>query len=212
MLVNQVKKTYLNELNIKQDSPILAQLRLYAENKQIPIIQDDGMHLLIQFLRASDAKRVLELGSAIGYFAICASLLANVEVVSLEIDPQMTEIAKKNIDAAGLDTQVRIINTDALSFDPSELGMFDLLFIDAAKAQYQKFFEKYEHCVNKGGMIVSDNLLFRGQVESPETIISRNRKQLVNKIKNYNSWLKEKAGYLTYFYEIGDGIAISIKQ
>jgi len=206
-----VEQSYLSDLNIKQDPPILAKLRLYATEKQIPIIQEDGMHLLVQLLIASNAKTVLELGSAIGYFAIAVALLAKVQVVTLEIDPEITEIAKRNISEAGLLEQVKIVNTDALNFNPEMLGKFDLIFIDAAKAQYQKYFEKYEHSVNKGGIIVSDNLLFRGQVERPETIISRNRKQLVNKIKKYNSWLKDKTGFLTYFYEIGDGIAISIK-
>jgi len=209
--VKFVEQSYLNELNAKQDPPILAKLRQYATEKQIPIIQEDGMHFLVQLLIASNAKRVLELGSAIGYFAIAAALLAKVQVVSLEIDPIITEIANRNVADAGLLEQVEIVNTDALIFDSDTLGKFDLLFIDAAKAQYQKYFEKYEHTVNTGGIIVSDNLLFRGQVERPETIISRNRKQLVNKIKKYNSWLKDNHEFLTYFYEIGDGIAISIK-
>jgi len=203
---------YLETLNQKPEHPVLEDIRSLASNLKIPIIQKDGMQLITQLLLISGARTVLELGGAIGYFAIFSTLNANVRVTSVEVDPRLMETAAQFAQTAEVASRIDFINADALKLEASAFREYDLLFIDAAKSQYQKFFTMYSGSVRKGGIIVSDNLLFRGHVEHPETIISRNRRQLVNKIRQYNTWLKEQPGFLTYFYEIGDGIAISIKE
>ena len=207
-----MESPYLEILNQKPEHPVLEEIRSLASALKIPIIQKDGLQLIRQFLLASGARKVLELGSAIGYFAIFTALYANVDVTSVEVDPQLLAAAAKFAKKAGVGNKIDFMNADALSLDAGIFRDYDLLFIDAAKSQYQKYFTMYSGSVRTGGIIVSDNLLFRGHVEHPETIISRNRRQLVNKIRQYNTWLKEQPGFLTYFYEIGDGIAISIKE
>ena len=99
---------------------------------------------------------------------------------------------------------------DASLVDVSD--KYDLIFIDAAKAQYINFFEKFSKNLNKNGVIISDNIGFHGMVESDERIESRNLRQLVNKIRNYIDYLKENKKFTTEFYKIGDGISVSIKN
>ena len=88
---------------------------------------------------------------------------------------------------------------------------FDLIFIDAAKSQYIKFFEKFESNVVDGGTVISDNLNFHGLVKQDLKIENRRLRQLVAKIKNYVEYLKKKSNFKTIFLDIGDGIGVSTK-
>lgn len=204
--------SYLEKTNLSLKHELLDQMRTFAENSHIPIISEDGIHLFLQLVSLSKAKRILEIGTAIAYTSIALGLQEGVKVTTIERNPEMIMLAKKYVSEAQLAEDITIIESDALLVDETTLGEFDCIFIDAAKSQYIKFFEKYEKCLKKDGFIITDNLLFRGQVEEPSTIISRNRKQLVGKIRKFNSWLIQNSNYLTYIYDIGDGIAISIKK
>jgi predicted O-methyltransferase YrrM len=92
------------------------------------------------------------------------------------------------------------------------LGSFDLLFIDAAKGQNLPLFQKFACLVSPGGIIVIDNLLFHGFVANPETIISRDRRQMIHKIQQFNEWILANANYDTHIYNLGDGIGVCYKK
>ena len=207
-----LKNQYLEKINPVLDEPVFVKMRKLAEEQNIPIITEDGIHLLLQLVQIGKVKRVLEIGTAIAYTCIVLSKTSNIEVVSIERNPEMITYAKSFISEAGVSSKVTVIDGDALEIDEEKLGMFDLIFIDAAKAQYIKFFEKYEKTLLKGGVIVTDNLLFHGQVEDPSGIISKNHKQLVRKISHFNEWIVSQEGYNSHIYEIGDGMGISIKK
>lgn len=190
---------------------LIKTMEKYAKEHDVPIMQEEGIHFLCDFIKKHEVKTILELGSAIGYSAIrMAQLDESIKIVTIERDDERYKEACKNIEQAGLSNRIEIIHGDALETEIS--GEFDLLFIDAAKAQYIKFFEKYTPNVKKEGYILSDNLKFHGFVEHTELIESRNLRQLVRKIKNYIDYLKELEGFDTTFYEFGDGVAISQKN
>ena len=88
---------------------------------------------------------------------------------------------------------------------------YDMIFIDAAKAQSKKFFELYTPLLRKGGIVVTDNVLYHGFVSNIDIVRSRNVRQMVKKVQQYNQWLMEQSGYTTNFLNIDDGLAISIK-
>jgi len=207
-----LKNEYLNRLNSVFDDPVLKRLRKESIQEQIPIMTEEGIHFLIQLIQIGKINRVLEIGTAIGYSAIAISRHTSATVVTIEKDKRMEIRANKNIEESNLKDKINVIFADALDIEIQSLDKVDLIFIDAAKAQYIKFFEKYEPILLDKGVIISDNLLFRGQVEDTSSIISRNRKQLVRKIQKYNTWLLENQNFNTYIYEIGDGIAVSIKK
>ena len=182
----------------------------YAKENHIPIMLSDGIDFLCDFIKKNNVKKILEIGSAIGYSAIrMASVSSDIEVITIERDKARYDIAVSNINDMGLSDRIKIINDDVFNVELND--SFDLIFIDAAKSQYIKFFEMFHPNLKIGGYVVSDNLSFHGLVESNQIIESRNVRGIVRKIRNYIEFLKSNDKYVTNFYEIGDGISISEK-
>ncbi len=189
----------------------LKELEVYAEEKNIPIMQKKGIDFLCKIIAKSDVKNILEIGTAIGYSAIKMALVNDdITVTSIERDQDRYIEALNNIKKAKLDKRIDVIYKDAL--DVKLKDKYDLIFIDAAKGQYIKFFEKFKENLNPGGIIISDNLSFHGLVEQKERIESRNLRQLVGKIKKYIEFLENNKEFKTKFYKVGDGIAVSLKE
>jgi len=204
---------YLKAMNPKETNTLLVSLRRFAEENNVPIITLEGIHFLKQLIQLKRAKNILEIGTAIAYSTIQMAMIDSVEsLTTIERDPLMVLNAKSNIKQSKLAHKITLIEGDALNVSLSEGQTFDLIFIDAAKAQSQRFFEKYEPFLSEDGIIVTDNLLFHGMVENPENITSRNLKQLVRKIDAFNHYLMQKEGYDTIIYPIGDGMSVSIKR
>lgn len=186
-------------------------MELYAKENDVPIMQKEGILFLQEMIEKYQITSILEIGSAIGYSAIqMCRLHPRIKVVSIERDDIRYQKAVENVKLCDMEDRITLIHGDALQ--TAITGMYDLIFIDAAKAQYIKFFERYEPNLKKGGIIVSDNLKFHGFVDTKERIKNRNTRQLVGKIKRYITYLKENPNYETTFYDTGDGIAISYKK
>ena len=190
---------------------MIEEIEKYARENDIPIMQKDGIDFMCNYIKEHGVKSILEIGTAIGYSSIKMALVNdNISVVTVERDEERYNEAIKNINKFGLEDRIKVHLCDALDFKIDE--KFDLIFIDAAKAQYIKFFEKYKVNLNKNGVIISDNLLFHGFVENIEQVRSKNLRQLVKKIIKYRKFLEENTEFKTTFYEIGDGIAVSKKE
>ena len=119
----------------------------------------------------------------------------------------MYKEATKNIEKLNFKNRINVIHGDALEIEIK--GKYDLIFIDAAKSQYIKFFEKYKYNLNENGSIITDNLSFHGLVDDDSKTNNRNTKQLVKKIRNYIEFLNNNNEFDTEFYKIGDGISVS---
>ena len=189
----------------------LEELEKYARDNNIPIMQKDGIEFLTNYIKENNIKNILEIGSAIGYSAIRMALVCDdIKVTTIERDKERYDIALKNIESFNLNDRINIILSDALNIELTD--KYDLIFIDAAKAQYIKFFEKFDKNLDVNGIIVSDNLSFHGLVEDDTKTTNRNTKQLVKKIRKYIEYLKNNKNYSTTFYKLGDGVAVSIKN
>lgn len=188
----------------------ISELEEYAKINNIPIIQSDGINFIINEIKKRNIKNILEIGSAIGYSAIRMALAKDdINVVTIERDTIRYNEAINNINNFNLNTRIKVINIDA--FDYIDSNKYDLIFIDAAKGQYIKFFEKFKYNLNDNGIIVTDNLEFHGMVNNTDKIKNRNTKQLVKKIEKYILFLKDNKDFNTTFYSVGDGISISKK-
>lgn len=186
-------------------------LEEYARKNGVPIMMKDGIEFLIKLIHDNDVKSVLELGTAIGYSSIRMCLSKDdLFVTSIERDPKMYSLALSNISDFKLDDRINVIFGDALDVDVD--GMFDLIFIDAAKAQYIRFFEKYKNNLASDGLIVTDNLNFHGLSEKEESIKSKDLRGLVRKINNFHRFLIDNKEFETKFYQIGDGISVSKRR
>lgn len=190
---------------------LIRELEEYARNHDIPIMQKEGIEFFRNLVQENQIKSILEIGSAIGYSAIqLARICPEIKIVTIERDDDRYRQAICNVQKSGLGNQITLIHGDALETEVE--GKFDCIFIDAAKAQYIKFFEKYEKNLKNEGLIISDNLSFHGFVDHPEKKMSRNLRQLVRKIKTYIEYLKDNPNYETIFIDEGDGLAISRKR
>lgn len=187
----------------------LEEIEKYAEENNVPIMTNDGIEFLINYIKTNNVKKILEIGAAIGYSAIRMALIdEEIRITTIERDEQRYLEAVKNIKKFNLENRINLIFKDA--FDVEITEEYDLIFIDAAKAQNIKFFEKFCKNLKLNGTIITDNMNFHGLVNlSPEEIKSRNLRALVRKLKDYTKYLKENKDYDTEFLDIGDGIAIS---
>lgn len=189
----------------------IEKIEKYAKDNNIPIMQKDGIEFLEKFIKEKQIKKILEIGSAIGYSAIkMAKVDKDITVTTIERDEERYKQALKNIEKFDLNSQIKIILSDALEIKIKD--KYDMIFIDAAKAQNIKFFEKFQKNLNENGYIITDNLNFHGLTTDVESIKSKNLKALVKKINNYKKYLKESKEYTTKFIEIGDGISITKKN
>ena len=190
----------------------LKKIRAYASREAVPILQDETGDFICAYIQEHDVKSVLEIGTAIGYSSIkFASMREDIHVTTIELDIDRHITAVENIKQAGLSDRVTAIQGDALFYDLGD-QKFDLIFIDAAKAQYIKFFEKYKANLADGGVIISDNLSFHGMVADLSLTHNYSTKKLVKKIQKYVAFLKENQEFETEFFETGDGISVSRRK
>lgn len=199
---------------VKQEDELLLNMEQYASEHGVPIMDRLGMEFMLQMLRLIQPKAILEIGAAIGYSGIrMASAVDDVHVVTIERDSDRYEKAVSYIQKSSVSERISLLYGDALEvFDEVQKhGTFDVIFIDAAKGQYQRFFELYEPLLNKKGVIITDNVLFRGLV-AEENIENKRIRSLVKKIKTYNEWLMAHHAYDTVIFPIGDGVAVSKKK
>ena len=185
----------------------------YAKEHNVPIIEKESIAFLMKFIKQHDIKNVLEIGSAIGYSGILmASSSRQVKVTTIERDETNYMEALKNVKKCGFEGKVTVVFQDALELNLAEGTEYDLIFIDAAKGQYKKFFEKYKYFLAPGGAIITDNLKFHGYVGKSDKIESKNLRQLVGKIEGYIDFLKTNEEFDTEFLDIGDGLSVSVRK
>ena len=189
----------------------ILEMENYASEHNVSIIEKKSIAFIMKYIRDNNIKNVLEIGSAIGYSAINMALTSSdVCVTTIERDKDRYIEAVKNIKEFNLEDRITLILADALAFNTDE--EFDLIFIDAAKSQYIKFFEKFSKNLKQKGFIVTDNINFHGLTYSDKTKMSRNLRQLITKLERYINFLKDNEKFKTRFFEIGDGVAISRRR
>lgn len=186
-------------------------LEVYAKEYNIPIMQKDGILYLINYIKDNNITNILEIGSAIGYSAIMmASINENKHVTTIEKDEERYNIAKVNIKKYNLEDRITIIYGDATVKEID--GLYDLIFIDAAKGKNILFFEKFKNNLKEDGTIITDNLSFHGLVEDESKINTKNQMGIVNKIKKFIEFLDNNKEFITTYIPVGDKIAISKRR
>lgn len=189
----------------------MKELEEYAKINNIPIMQKDGILYLINYIKENNIKNILEIGSAIGYSSIMmASINSDIRITTIERDKDRYDLAVFNIKKYNLDKQINIIYGDAVDTDIA--GMYDLIFIDAAKGKNIFFFEKYKNNLVKRGTIITDNLSFHGLVEDSDLVKTKNQRGIVNKIKDFISFLDNNEEFATEYIPVGYKIAISKRR
>jgi len=182
-----------------------------ALENHIPIIMDDTLEVITKTIqeRKIEINSILEIGTAVGYSAICfASLLKqNGTIDTIERDEERIKQAKENIKLMNLEKTIKIYEGDALEILPTLNQKYDMVFIDAAKGKYPIFFQEACRMLNKGGIIFADNVLYKGYVRS-----DYNKHKQRTAVRNLREFLAEvehnPEKYDTEVLEVGDGLAV----
>lgn len=191
----------------------IEEMRAYAKENDVPIIQDEGLAFLKTIVKLYKPKNILEIGTAIGYSSSLMSIYSNANVYTIERDENMYNEAIKNIKDLNLSDKVHVIFKDALEItDELDNLKFDMIFIDAAKGQYTNFFNKFTPLLNEHGIVVTDNMLFHGFLDNKEEIKSRSLRSLMRKLQGYHDFLLNNKDYDTSIFNLGDGMALSFKK
>lgn len=201
---------YIRELLPKSEGHIKV-MEDYAVENNVPIIHPEVAQLLRIIIKSHGVKNILEIGTAIGYSASVMSLAAGEgsKVVTIERDDNMCLIAAENIKLLELDS-IKIVKGDAMEVLEKIEGEFDLVFLDAAKGHYDHFLPMCLERLKKGGLLVCDNVLFRGMVATNKLLIRR-KITIVKRMRKYLSHISNMPGLETVILPIGDGVALSLK-
>lgn len=190
----------------------MSDLKQFAKDNHVPIIQDGGLDFLLKTIIKINARDILELGSAIGYSAISMARLSDdIHIDTIERDQKMYEEAVKNVSDASLNNQITLNFMDIRDYVPSK--KYDLIFVDAAKGQYYNYLNQFIDYLKEDGVMFFDNMVFHGLTKNPDAIKNRNTRSLVRKINKFKELVKEDSRFDIILYEdIGDGILILTRR
>ena len=184
------------------DEVYFEKIKQKALEEHIPIIMDDTLEVIAKILIENKPKRILEIGTAIGYSAICFSKYLS--------EDGIIEQANENIKKLGLENQIHIHGGDAVEILPTLSEKYDVIFIDAAKGKYPFFLKESERLLNPHGIIFADNILYKGYVMSDYN--KHKQRTAVRNLREYIKEVTEDPNFETEILEVGDGLAISKRR
>ena len=190
----------------------LSQLEKFARERYIPVMLDDTKELLFDTVRKAQPKRILEIGTAIGYSGI-VMLSASSEAIlnTVELDENTASLARKNFEEFGVGERVNIFVGDAREIVRLLTGSYDFIFLDGPKGQYDVFLPYLTDLLEVGGTLVCDNVLYKGLVEQ---IPADKRHKHITVARNMRAFLDDitnNSRYKTVLHRIGDGVTVSVK-
>lgn len=183
-------------------------LKKDALENHIPIIMDDTLEKIKEILETEKPKRILEIGTAVGYSASCFVRYAeDVVVDTIELDEERAKQAIENVKKIGVSENINIMIGNAVEILPTLSGEYDIVFIDAAKSKYSIFLEEGIRLIRNGGLILADNVLYKGYVMSDYN--KHKQRTAVRHLREYIKEVTENPNLKTEILEIGDGLAIT---
>ncbi len=187
---------------------LLEEIERYGRKNKIPILLDDSLEYINNLLSKIKPKRILEIGTAIGFSAINFSkyLTEGGRIDTIEIESLRVEQALENIEKVGVSDKIRVMEGDALNILPYLNELYDVVFIDAAKGKYNEFFEHALRLCKKGGYIIADNVLYKGMVQSDYN--KHKQRTAVNKLRIFISSVLSNNKLDSNLLDIGDGLMI----
>ena len=188
---------------------MLDKIKEKALNEHIPIIMDDTLDVIGKYLEKEKPKRILEIGTAVGYSAICFSKFLDKDGVidTIERDEERIKEAKINIKEMNLENVINIYEGDAIEILPTLDEKYDVVFIDAAKGKYPFFLKEALRMINKNGIIFADNILYKGYVMSDYN--KHKQRTAVRNLREYIKEITENPNLETEILDVGDGLAVS---
>lgn len=189
----------------------LNQIKKFAKITSVPIMKDEGVEFICNYIKEHNVKSIFEIGTGIGYSSIrFAESNEDVFVTTIEFDIDRYQQAVKNVLDRGLMDRITVYLGDAGTFETEQ--KFDLIFIDGPKAQYMKFFERFKNNLTPNGVYICDNLSFHGMVEDLSLTHNYSTIKMVKKLRKFIEFLKVNEEFETEFLKLGDGVSVSRKK
>ncbi len=199
---------YLRE-NYSEPSPVLAEMRDFAKENQVPVAEPETAALLRFLCGVKKPLRILEVGTAIAYSSILMACSSNAEIVTLERNEEMYSLAVENIKKAGLEDRIKVVLGDACETIQEVEGTFDIVFIDASKGHYQDFFDNCS--VAENGIIICDNVLYKGMTATDE-LVQHRKVTIVKRLRKFIKDICFDEKYYSSLLPIGDGVLLVYKK
>lgn len=187
---------------------MIQDIKAKALKNKVPIIKDGGLLFLLDLIKKENIKDILELGTAVGYSSInMAKINSDIHIDTIEKNKEMYDEAIINIKNEELEDQITVHFVPIEEFKTNK--MYDLIFVDAAKAQYAKYLEMFIDNLKEKGVVLFDNMVFHGMIYDIENIKNRNTRSLVKKIYKFRENVVNDSRFDIMFYDnVGDGLLV----
>jgi len=213
VIVDERMRTYINSLDMG-NTPFLEELEQYAIRERVPIIRREMQSFIKMFLAVNRPKRILEVGTAIGFSTLlmCEYGHEDLEIVTIENYEKRIPIAKENFRRAGREAQITLLEGDAGQILKELEDSFDMIFMDAAKGQYIRYMPQVLRLLRPGGTLVTDNVLQDGDIIESRFAVERRNRTIHSRMREYLYELKHHELLTTSIIPLGDGVAVSVKK
>lgn len=213
MIVNERIVTFMNSLE-QPESPLLEEIEQEALDLGVPIIRRETKSLLKVLLTLAKPLRILEVGTAVGFSALVMNAYApeGSRITTIEKYEKRIPIARQNFARAGKESDITLIEGDALEVMKGLKGPYDFIFMDAAKGQYIHYLPEAVRLLAAGGLLVSDNVLQDGDVIESRFAVERRNRTIHSRMREYLYELKHSREFETTILPVGDGVALSVKR
>ncbi len=212
-IVTPYVTSYIREKTVQKDE-FLRGLEEYAEKNKIPIVEPETARLLSVITKLMRPSKILEVGCAIGYSSIlmARSIAEDGKILTLEYDPDMVKTARENVKKAGLEETISVVEADAKDYlayiDEDEI--FGMIFLDGPKAHYLYMLDDAVRLLKKGGLLISDNILFKGMTADDDHF-ARRKVTIIHRLRGYIDALMSHPQLETSILSQGDGVTLSVK-
>jgi len=213
MIIDERMAVFIDSLD-KGNTPFLNEIEEYAKETQVPVIRKSMQSLLKFFLELMRPKRILEVGTAIGFSALLMSEYApsDCHITTIEKYGKRIAEAKENIRRAGAEERIILLEGDAADILGRLQGSYDMIFMDAAKGQYINFLPDALRLLSPGGLLLSDNVLQDGEIIESRFAVTRRNRTIHGRMREYLYRLKHEPELETVILPVGDGVALSTKK
>ena len=213
MIVNERMVTYINSLD-RGHTPFLEELEARAREDRVPIIRREMQSFLKVFLMIQRPRKILEVGTAIGFSAVFMAEYGpeDCRITTIENYEKRIPIARENIKRSGYGQRITLIPGDAAEVLKTLEGSYDLIFMDAAKGQYIRFLPEVLRLMGQGSVLISDNVLQEGDLIESHYLVERRDRTIYKRMREYLYTLKHSGELETSILPLGDGITLSVRR
>ena len=210
--MDDINYDYITEFvraNLPESTGLVREMEEYAAAHSLPISRPESVRFAEILGKLINAENILEVGTAIGYWSIRMAAALGANITTIELSEKLFNKAVEYIERSEL--HITAINCDGADILPTLTGPYDIIFIDAAKGQYGAYFKECARLVRRGGLIISDNVLYKGMVANSGLVVRR-KITIVKRLRAYIKMLKSNPDFDTVILPVGDGMALSVKR